>query len=420
MRRIALAAVVASVLIAPLVLRAQSRPAVPGERPPVQGAADIQIQLADMLAAEARFRDAADAYQRAVAAAAADPALKRRAQAGLALMLLRIGDFDAARVRAEQLAQADGGDAAALALYGDTLWAFGLFEEAERAYGRAVELDAREARAHHGRARALAARSRLDEAMAEAQEALKLAPREPEFHHTVGLIFEREHRYEEASAAFGSYVNLLPNKERSEKAQWTRAEIRFLDSFKGRTPFDFAGPDQTWTVPIRVDNEKVLVSVKVNGGSAQEFVLDTGAEQTVVSRDVARRRGILPITYIQTAGVGDVGLRGLQVGRIDSLEVGTMKVRNIPCLIKNPPLSDIPAREPESFSPLALGLSMRVDYARHALVMARALPEATYGTELPLRLYRLATVRGTVNGRPGSFVVSTGGEVSSVYCAAGW
>ena len=385
-------------------------------QPPASAAADIQIQLGDLLAADARFRDAADAYRRA-AAAAADPRSKQRAQAGLALMLLRIGDFDGARVQAEQLAQADGGDAPSLALYGDTLWAFGLFEEAERAYDRALSLDAREARAHHGRARALAARSRLDEAMAEAQEALKLAPREPEFHHTVGVIFEREHRYEEASAAFASYVNLLPNKDRSEKAQWTRAEIRFLDSFKGRTPFDFGSGEQTWTVPIRIDNDKVLVSVKVNGGSPQDFVLDTGAEQTVVSRDVARRRGILPITYIQTAGVGDVGLRGLQVGRIDSLEVGPMKVRNIPCLIKNPPLSDLPAREPESFSPLALGLSMRVDYARHQLVMARALPAATYATELPLRLYRLAMVRGTVNGRPATFVVDTGGEVISISSA---
>ena len=58
-----------------------------------------------------------------------------------------------------------------------------------------------------------------------------------------------------------------------------------------------------------------MVSVKVNGGAASDFVLDTGAEQTVVSRDVARKRGVVPITYMQTAGVGDVGLRGLQVGR---------------------------------------------------------------------------------------------------------
>jgi predicted aspartyl protease len=247
---------------------------------------------------------------------------------------------------------------------------------------------------------------------------LRLSPREFEFHHTVGVIYERQRRYDDAAAAFGNYVNLIPNRDHSEKALWTRSEIRFLDSFKGRTPVEITGgrdaADQTWTVPIRIDHDKVLVRVGVNGGASSDFVLDTGAEQTVVSREVARKRGVVPITYMQTAGVGDVGLRGLQVGRIDSLEVGDLKVRNVPCLIKNPPLGDLPSREAESFSPLALGLSMRVDYVRRQLVMARVLPQASYATELPLSLYRLATVRGIVNGQPATFVVDTGGEVISI------
>src|SRR6185503_4147923 len=99
----------------------------------------------------------------------------------------------------------------------------------------------------------------------------------------------------------------------------------------------------------------------------------------------------------QSAGVGDVGMRGLQVGRIDSLEVGALKVRNVPCLIKNPPLTGLPSREPESFSPLALGLSMRVDYARRELTMTRRLGQDRYEAELPLRMHRLAMVGGRVN-----------------------
>ena len=410
MRKPALAVALAAALVAPLMpLAAQA---------PQSASADIQLQLGDLLAGEARYRDAADAYQRAFAAATADAALARRAQSGLALMLLRSGDFAGARLQAEQLTKAQPADAPALSLYGDTLWAFGLFEEAERAFDAALKASASDARGHHGRARALTARSRLADAMVEAQEALRLAPRDPEFHHTVGVIYERLHRFDEAAAAFGNYVNLLPNRDRSEKAQWTRAEIRFLDSFKGRTPVEFAaaGPanEDGWTVPIRIDRDKVMVSVRINGGAPSDFVLDTGAEQTVVSREVARKRGVVPITYMQTAGVGDVGMRGLQVGRIDSLEVGALKVKNVPCLIKNPPLGDLPGREPESFSPLALGLSMRVDYARRQLVMSARLPPATYATELPLTLYRLATVRGTVNGRPATFVVDTGGEVISI------
>jgi hypothetical protein len=123
----------------------------------------------------------------------------------------------------------------------------------------------------------------------------------------------------------------------------------------------------------------------------------------------------VPITYIQSAGVGDVGLRGLQVGRLDSLQVGDLQIRHVPCLIKNPPLGGLPAREPESFSPLALGLSMRVDYARRELIMTKQLGSSRYDAELPLRMHRLAMVVGTVNGtHKATFVVDTGGEVISI------
>ena len=43
-------------------------------------------------------------------------------------------------------------------------------------------------------------------------------------------------RYEQAAAAYGNYVNLLPNKDRSDKAAWSRSQIRFLRSFGEREP----------------------------------------------------------------------------------------------------------------------------------------------------------------------------------------
>ncbi|HTI37485.1 MAG TPA: retroviral-like aspartic protease family protein [Vicinamibacterales bacterium] len=376
--------------------------------------ADVQLQFAKLLMNEARYRDAVDAYRRALALS--DGLQLSQARTGLAQALLRTGDFASARQVAETAASAAPADAAIAALYGDTLWASGLFDEAEHAYAQALAVNPAEARAHHGRARALAAHNRLDEAFAEAQEALRLAPREGEFHHTVGVIYERQRKFDEAAAAFANYLNLLPNRDRSDTAAWTKAEIRFLDDFHGRTPIDMGpvSPDASWTVPVRIVHEKVIVKVRVNKSGPIDFVLDTGAEQTVLTRDLARSRGVLPITYIQSAGVGDVGLRGLQVGRIDTMEIGGLTVRNVPCLIKNPPLGNLPSREPESFSPLALGLSMRIDYQRQELVLARTLPDVPHATTLPLRIYRLATVRGIVNGRPASFVVDTGGEVISI------
>jgi hypothetical protein len=58
---------------------------------------------------------------------------------------------------------------------------------------------------------------------------------------------------------------------------------------------------------------------------------------------------------------------------------------------------------------------MTVDYRRRVLTISRTLPEQRYDVQLPMRLHRLALVRGSVNGEhPVHFVVDTGGEVISV------
>ena len=402
----ALAIVALTVAAASLALRADG---------PASQAGEVQIQLGNEFLAEGRYGDALDAFKRAVAVADADD--MRAARGGLIHSALRVAEFDLARGEAEKLVLASPQSPEAIALYGDALWASGLFEEAEARYqdalGKAPEL----ARGHHGMARALAARGRLDDAMTEAQSALRLSPRDLELHHTVGAIFERMHRYEEAAGAYANYVNLLPNKDHSEKADWSRSEIKFLRSFGQRVPFEMdpGTENELYTVDFRVVNEKVVVRAKVNDGSFQDFVVDTGAENTVLSRRTAQRLGIAPITYTLSAGVGDVGIRGLQLARIDTLELGKLKLRNVPCMIKDPPLRDLPVNESESLSPLALGFSMIIDYKTNKIVFGRHLPDEPSDIQLPLRLHRLATVRGTVDGvHTANFVVDTGGEVISI------
>jgi hypothetical protein len=182
-------------------------------------------------------------------------------------------------------------------------------------------------------------------------------------------------------------------------------------------PFDAeAGTDdRLYTVDFRLVNEKVVVRAKVNDASAQDFVIDTGSENTVITRQTAQRLGITPVTYTLSAGVGRIGLRGLQLARMDSLEIGSLKLRNVPCLIKNPPLRDIPVKETEALSPLALGYSMIIDYKSHKLTFGKHLQEEPRDFELPLRLHRLATVSGMVDGgHKANFVVDTGGEVISI------
>lgn len=399
-----------------VLLRAASLAAVlllPGGLATLSASDEIRLQLADFLFAEARYAEAADAY-RTVSASTSLP-MRRHALSGLVQSLLRIGEFEPALGQATELRRLKPEDAEAMSLYGDAVWAMGLFQEAEDAFLAALRLDPDTARAHHGLARSLAGRSRLTEAEQAALTALRLAADRAEHHFTLSTIYERRRQYDDAARAMVNYVNLLPNAEVSEKAAWARAQVRFLRSFEGKRPFDIEKADQLHVVPFRLERDKVIVAGRVNGGRVTDFVLDTGAEQTIISLPVARQTGVVPVTYMRSAGVGQIGIRGLQAGRMESLQIGTLKIRNVTCLIKNPPLTGMPTEETESFSPLALGLSMIIDYEKRQLLIGRRLPDETFDTELPLRMHRLAMVPGTLNGqRPASFVVDTGGEVISI------
>lgn len=380
--------------------------------------AGVQFQLATLLFEESRYREALDAYRKAVVTE--DKALAVAARIGLVKCALRLAEFAEAQREAATLKQMAPGDAEALTIHADALWSAGLFDEADREYREALARVPDLPRGRHGLARALASRNRLEEAMVEAQRALRRSPRDEEIHHTVGAIFERMHRFEQAAAAYGNYVNLLPDKDRSDKAAWSRSQIRFLKSFGERQPLsmDEAAQDVLHTVDFRLVDDKVVVQGRVNGRSAQDFVLDTGSEMTTISRHTAASAGVRPITYTLSAGVGEVGLRGLQLGRLDSIEIGTLKLRHVPTLIKAPPLRGVPKREVESFSPLSMGLSMVVDYARGKLSIGRALPRERAEFSLPLRHHRLSMVRGLINEtRPAYFVVDTGGEVISISTA---
>jgi len=379
------------------------------------GDAELQFQLANLLFDETRYWDALSAFERATEAS--DAGLALRALKGKVRTELRVAEFVRARTDAEKLKSTAPADPEALTLYADSLWAYGLFDDADDVYRAAITLAPGSARARFGVARSLSTRSHLDEALSEALAASAASPRDGEIHALVGDIYERLHRFDEAAISYSNYINLLPNKDRSDKAAWSRAQVQFLEAFHGMTPVELDEQDATMlhTIPFRLVKDKIVVQARVNGGSMQDFMLDTGSEETVISRQTAERERIKPITYTLSAGVGEVGLRGLELARIKSLDFGTLQIRNLPVLIKNPALRGIPKREGESFSPLSLGMSMTIDYQKRLLTIGKHLPAGQPDFKLPMRVHRLAMVRGTLNSNhPVYFVVDTGGEVISI------
>ncbi|HEY3384250.1 MAG TPA: aspartyl protease family protein [Vicinamibacterales bacterium] len=390
-----------------LVLFAAGKPSV--------ATAALQVSLAEILYDQADYRSAMRIYLRATECD--DAKVRDRARAGTIRAALRIAEFGIAATQLSPLRAGSAADPDVLALAGDTLWASGRFDEAESAYRDSLALDAANARGHNGMARALASKSQLDAALDEVYAALRSTPGDPELQHTLGSVLERMRRYPDAVVAYEIFMNTLPHSGQAESGWWTRNHVAFLKSFNGTVPFEIVSRDdrRRHVIDFRLENGKVIVKASVNGSRPMDFAIDTGAEQTVVTEKTARKLGLRPMLQTLSAGVGLYGMRGLLVGKIQALEIGTLTVKNIPCLIKSPALRGLPVDETNGISPVALGLSMTVDYRNRRLTIGE--PDSVGDgivAELPLRLNRLATVRGDVNGNPASFIVDTGGEAISL------
>lgn len=372
-----------------------------------------QFQLATDHFESARYREALDAYDLAMRG---DAALVTRARKGKVRAALRIAEFDLALAEAETLNGAGAAaDAEAQTLLGDALWANGLFDEADTAYRDALAATPGSSRARFGLARSLATRSRLDEALQESLVTAAASPQDPEVHALVGLVYERLNRFEESADAYDRYIALLPMTEVSSMATISQSKVRLLRSFKGRVPLQVDdAPGRVHRVSFRLANRKIVVQGRVNRIPV-EFVLDTGSERTGLSDTTARRAGVTSVTATLTAGVGIATLRRLELGRADSIEVGTLRIRNVPVAIRGVVRGALPRWQSESFSPPSLGYSVVVDYKRREILLARALPEGQADFRLPLRMNRLPMVRGLLNStHPAYFVVDTGGELISI------
>ena len=372
-----------------------------------------QLELATRLYDEARYQQALEAFDLALAASTGNVAT--RARKGKVRAALRVAEFEVARREADTLMSGADADAEARTLHGDALWATGFFDEADAAYRAALDAMPGSARARFGLARSLVTRNELKDALAATLLAMDASPRDPEVHALLGQIYERVGRFDDAATAYERYATLLPNQEDTMAVVFL-ARVQLLRSFNGRTPLliDARAAGQEHRVRFKLLNKKIVLQGRLNN-TPVEFVLDTGAERTGISRVTARRAGVATVTTTLTAGVGVGNVRRLDLGRADRIEIGSLTIRNVPVAIRNPAPNAMPRWQAESFSPVALGLSMVIDYARREVVLARSLPEAPTSVRLPMRLNRLPMVRGLLNStRPAYFVVDTGGELISI------
>jgi Flp pilus assembly protein TadD len=371
-----------------------------------------QFDRATALYQDGKYADALKSFVQA--SESPDAAVALGARKGAVRAALRIGEFTQARRTAAVLSQSDS-DVEALTLAGDAFWAAGFFDEADREYERALAVDSESPRARHGIARSLSSRSRLPEALAEIERALDRDPDDSDLRALHGTVLERLNRFADAARAYDTYADLLSGRE-SAAITTARNRATLLRSFSKRAPLQVkpADADRSHTVPFKLVNNKILVVGRVNGVQV-EWVLDTGAERTGISPETASAAGVRTVSTTLTAGVGRPGVRRIRLGRADTIEVGTLAIRNVPVAIRAPVFGGAARWQGQSLSPIALGFSVTVDYSQKRVVLARALADETTDLTLPMRIQPLPLIRGTLNStHPAYFVVDTGGEVISI------
>jgi len=363
---------------------------------------------------DGKYADAFAAFQIVLNSDGDDAAATARK--GAVRSALYLSRFEAAQREANRLVQDVPTDVEALSLRGDALWAGGLFDEADESYTKAVTIDPTSARAEFGLARSLDSRGQTADALEHLAVAAQHAPQDAEICMQISDGYERLFQYDAAARTLDKCITLLPKRLRS--GDLVRNRVRLFQGFKGRQPaaLELTASGQV-TLPFRLVEDKIRVSGSLNGRPV-EFVVDTGADRTAVTRRTATEARLRTVTETLVTGVGQIGVQPVTIARADSLVFGPMKIRDLPMVIRNETSRDPLFAVGDSFSPQAAGLSMVVDYVRHEVTFARALPDSAADVTLPLRIVRLPMVRGLLNQtHPAYFVVDTGGQMISISTA---
>ena len=313
------------------------------------------------------------------------------------------------------LASADA-DASLLAARAHELWASGLFAESEALARLVLARDEDQALAHLVLARALAARLALDEAATEVLRAIAADPSSPMPYALQAEVSVRLGHVRRATSALSTYLGLVPAGALDPGITLRRAELRVLEQLDdlaveaGELPSIFSCDHPSPVViPIDVHDGRPYVRGRINDGPERVFLVDTGADRTVLGPDTPLENGIEPVVEPYTRG-------SVSLAAVEKLTFGDLELRHVPAFVRPVTLSSSPS-EGHALSPLALGLSMTLDFERGEMIVGQLLPEEPADIVVPLWFAGLPMIRGMIEGNRYMFIVDTGSVLLSVDAA---
>lgn len=358
------------------------------------------------------------------------------ARLGLSKALLKLRRIQDAFDHAARVLAVEPLSARAHSLLGSAILISGDFRLSIEEFKTALTLDEKDAMAVAGLAMIDFYENRTVDCILKLRRAISLDPNEPDYLFSLGQAAARSEKYREAADAYERFLQIAPRTDAERRAR-ILGLIDFL-RYLGRQSslYELAGADRT-VMPFESLDNRPIVKVRINGSKEPlRFVLDTGSGMSVLSDQTARRIGIKAVARGGVArAIGGGGSFEIVYGYLNSLELGDIRINNVPVYIRHFYDSHNPVDGYIGIAALAR-LVTAVDYGsrRMTLVRQRTIPDLSLvidqtskrmpvegisvrpGVDIPLRTTSSGFLSGEVfiEGitKPLNFIIDTGATVT--------
>src|SRR5215831_6597787 len=327
------------------------------------------------------------------------------------------------------------------ALLGAAVLASGDFRMSVEEFRTALSLNENEAIAIAGLAMVDYYENRTYPCIIGLRRAVSIDPDEPDYVFNLGQAAARSERYKEAADAYERFLIIAPRTDAERRAR-IKGLIDFL-RYLGQqgSLYNLEGADRTLVQFVSPDYRPVI-NLRINGSKQYlRFVLDTGSGMSVLSEETARKLGIKPVARGGLArAVGGGGRFEIVYGYLNSLEIGEVRLENVPVYIRRFYDDKNPVDGYIGLSLISKFVAM-VDYGQRTFTLVRRGGEAaspwtavdqatptpaggpepgspTIMQEIPLRTTSSGFLSGEVGiegfDKPLNFIIDTGASVSVV------
>jgi predicted aspartyl protease/Tfp pilus assembly protein PilF len=258
-----------------------------------------------------------------------------QARLGLSFTQLKQRSLQAAYDNAARVIMQEPLSARAHALLGAAILGAGEFSLSVEEFRTALTLNGDEALAVAGLAMVDFYENRMPAAMAGLRKAVNMDPDEPDFVFNLGQAAARSEKYKEAADAYERFLMIAPKTD-TDRRERIIGLIEFLRYLGRQGQLYIPGGDYRSSLSFEATDNRPILQIRINGNREPlRFVLDTGSGMSVISDETAKKLGIKPVARGGLArAVGGGGKFEIVYGFVDSIEIGSARVQNVPVYIR--------------------------------------------------------------------------------------